>query len=191
MGLEALEREGAVLVEIDVPLVEHSSAMGILIVGSELLGGLLDLPSDRDLRTGEEVRLQLQLLRQVPVEDLLAAERLRPVLREQLARALREVDLLALPTTGEVAPRYPLDEDLQPVLDGDAMRAMVRYCFSANLTGLPAGSIPVGRLGDLPIGLQLIGDAWDEASVFAAMTHLERLGVSSLPPPSGFATLRH
>jgi aspartyl-tRNA(Asn)/glutamyl-tRNA(Gln) amidotransferase subunit A len=191
LALAALEREGAVLVELDVPLVEHSSAMGILIVGCELLGGMLDLPGDGSLRIGDDVRLQLQLLRQVAVEDLLAAERLRPVLREQLARALREVDLLALPTAGGVAPRYSLSEDLQPLLDGDAMRAMVRYCFPANLAGLPAGSIPVGRLGDLPIGLQLIGDAWDEASVFAAMAHLERLGVSSLPPPPSFAALGH
>ncbi len=114
---------------------------------------------------------------------------MRPVLRGQLARALREVDLLALPTTAGVAPRYPLAEDRQPLLDGSAMRAMVRYCFFANLAGLPAGTIPVGMVDGLPIGLQLVGDAWDEASVLAAMAHLERLGVSSLPAPSGFAAL--
>jgi len=189
LALAALEREGAILVELDVPLAAHATAMGILIVGCELVGGLLDLPDDRDLRVGEDVRLQLQLLRQVPVADLLAATRMRPVLREQLARALREVDLLALPSTAGVAPRYPLAEDRQPLLDGSAMRAMVRYSFCANLAGLPAGSIPVGRVGELPIGIQLVGDAWDEASVLAAMAQLERMGVSSLPAPPAFAPL--
>ncbi len=189
VALAALEREGAILVDLDVPLVAHATAMGILIVGCEMVGGLLDLPDDRDLRAGEDVRLQLQLLRQVPVEDLLAAERMRPVLREQLARALREVDLLALPSTADVAPRYPLAEDRHPLLDGSAMRARVRSSFFANLAGLPAGSIPVGRVGDLPVGLQLVGDAWDEASVLAAMAQLERLGVSALPPPPAFARL--
>ena len=145
LGLAALEREGAVLVEIDVPLIEHSTGMGILILGAELLGGLLDLPRDRDLRTGEDVRFQLQLLRQLALEDLLAAMRLRPVLREQLARALREVDLLALPTApAGLRPAIRSSEDLHPLLDGDATRAMVRYSFPAN-SGRPAGagSIPV------------------------------------------------
>ena len=187
LALAALEREGATLVEIDVPLVEHAGAMGILVVGSELVSGLLDLP--HDLRTGEDVRLQLQLLREVAVEDLLAASRMRPVLREQLAHALRSVDLLALPSVADVAPRYDLAEDRQPLIDGKAIRALVRYSFPASLAGLPAGSVPVGMIGDLPTGLQLIGDAWDEASVFAAMAHLERIGVTALPSPSGFANL--
>ena len=51
--------------------------------------------------------------------------------------------------------------------------------FMGNLTGLPASSAPVG--GDaqgLPVGLQLVGDAWDEATVLAATAHLERLGIA-------------
>jgi Asp-tRNA(Asn)/Glu-tRNA(Gln) amidotransferase A subunit family amidase len=36
----------------------------------------------------------------------------------------------------------------------------------------------------LPIGLQLVGDAWDEATVLAATAHLERLGVARAVRPS-------
>jgi aspartyl-tRNA(Asn)/glutamyl-tRNA(Gln) amidotransferase subunit A len=51
--------------------------------------------------------------------------------------------------------------------------------FLGNLTGLPAASAPVGcdAVG-LPVGLQLIGDAWDEATVIAGLAHLERIGVA-------------
>ena len=188
-ALAALEREGAVLVDVDVPLAAHSSAMGILIVGGELLGGLLDLPDDPGVRMGEDVRLKLQLLRDVPVEDLLAATRLRPVLREQLASALREVDVLALPAVPSVAPRYPLREDFEPLIDGRAMRTLMAYSFLASLAGLPACSVPAGMVEDLPVGLQLVGDAWDEASLFAVMSHLERLHVTALPGPAGRAAL--
>jgi Asp-tRNA(Asn)/Glu-tRNA(Gln) amidotransferase A subunit family amidase len=44
--------------------------------------------------------------------------------------------------------------------------------------------MPVGADGAaLPIGLQLMGDAWDEATVLAASAHLERIGVAVCPRP--------
>ena len=42
------------------------------------------------------------------------------------------------------------------------------YTISVNLAGLPAMSVPAGFIGGLPAGLQLIGQAFDEASLFAA-----------------------
>jgi aspartyl-tRNA(Asn)/glutamyl-tRNA(Gln) amidotransferase subunit A len=57
--------------------------------------------------------------------------------------------------------------------------------FLGNLTGLPALSAPVGLDEDrLPIGFQLVGDAWDEATVLAASAQLERLGVARVERPS-------
>jgi aspartyl-tRNA(Asn)/glutamyl-tRNA(Gln) amidotransferase subunit A len=62
-------------------------------------------------------------------------------------------------------------------LDARLVEAITRYTFLANLTGLPAGSVPVGTdANGRPIGLQLCGDAWDEATVLAAMAQLERSG---------------
>ena len=55
---------------------------------------------------------------------------------------------------------------------------------SWHLTGLPAGTCPVGKdASGLPIGFQLVGDAWDEAAVLGAMAHLERLGVARVERP--------
>jgi aspartyl-tRNA(Asn)/glutamyl-tRNA(Gln) amidotransferase subunit A len=41
--------------------------------------------------------------------------------------------------------------------------------------------------GGLPIGLQIVGDAWDEATVLAVGAHLERIGAASAkrPPVTG------
>jgi aspartyl-tRNA(Asn)/glutamyl-tRNA(Gln) amidotransferase subunit A len=66
---------------------------------------------------------------------------------------------------------------------------MTRFNFLGNLTGLPAGSAPVGMHDGLPLGLQIVGDAWDEASVLAVLAHLERLGISELPLPRGYVSL--
>ena len=61
---------------------------------------------------------------------------------------------------------------------------MCRFAFLANLTGLPAASMPVGRdENGLPIGFQLVGDAWDEATVLAAAAHLERIEVARVERP--------
>jgi aspartyl-tRNA(Asn)/glutamyl-tRNA(Gln) amidotransferase subunit A len=55
----------------------------------------------------------------------------------------------------------------------------------ANLTGLPALSAPVGLdEAKLPLGLQLVGDAWDEATLLAAAAHLERTGAARVERPT-------
>jgi aspartyl-tRNA(Asn)/glutamyl-tRNA(Gln) amidotransferase subunit A len=64
---------------------------------------------------------------------------------------------------------------------------MCRFNFLGNLTGLPALSAPVGLDEQkLPIGLQLVGDAWDEATVLAAAAHLERTGAARVERPPVF-----
>ena len=55
-----------------------------------------------------------------------------------------------------------------------------------NLTGLPCATVPVGVSEGLPVGLQLMGDAWDEATVFAGMATLERLGMCPPCVPPGY-----
>ncbi len=43
--------------------------------------------------------------------------------------------------------------------------------------------------GGLPIGLQIIGDAWDEVMVLSVLAHLERTGVAAARRPPGAVDL--
>jgi aspartyl-tRNA(Asn)/glutamyl-tRNA(Gln) amidotransferase subunit A len=63
---------------------------------------------------------------------------------------------------------------------------MCRFAFLANLTGNPAATAPVGVDADgLPVGLQIFGDAWDEAAVLQVIAHLERINAAIVRrPPS-------
>ena len=118
-------------------------------------------------------------------DEYLDAQRLRETLRDQVADALREVDVLALPTTASPAPPVTDAQARKGFVDSDAMNAMSRFAFLANLTGLPAASAPVGiDAQGLPVGLQLVGDAWDEATVLQAVAHLERTGAAKAPRPA-------
>jgi aspartyl-tRNA(Asn)/glutamyl-tRNA(Gln) amidotransferase subunit A len=95
---------------------------------------------------------------------------------------LRTVDVIAFPTTAMTAPRASASDAL---IDPGAMDGLCRFAFLGNLTGLPAGTAPVGRADDgLPVGLQIVGDAWDEAAVLQVLAHLERIGAARVEKPA-------
>ncbi len=188
-AVDALVREGATLVDVDVPLAPLANAIGMLVIGPEVAANLSDDLAVHGPRISDDLRLVLRLLSTMSSQEVAAAARTRAMLRRQLAAAMAGVDVLVMPTVAVPAPRYPLAEDGVAVSDADAIRGLCRYAFLGNLTGLPAGTVPVGMVDGLPAGLQILGDAWDEASVLAVMAHVERLGVGKLPRAPGWESL--
>jgi aspartyl-tRNA(Asn)/glutamyl-tRNA(Gln) amidotransferase subunit A len=189
-ALVALEAEGAVRVPIHIPLAGLAHPIGVMNIATETMGALTDDLLNHAAQMGDDLRLLLNIFERVTARDYLIATRTRAGLRRQVAAAIAGVDLLALPTTLTTAPAYPLSETGRAVSDDTATRNMCRFSFLANTTGLPAGTIPVGLDGQgLPIGLQLIGDAWDEASVIAAMAHCERAGIGDRQTSPGWKDL--
>jgi aspartyl-tRNA(Asn)/glutamyl-tRNA(Gln) amidotransferase subunit A len=97
---------------------------------------------------------------------------------------LREVGVLALPTTAGVAPSVTDAEMKHGFADTPALAAACRFAFLGNLTGLPCGTAPVGSgEAGLPVGLQILGDAFDEHTVLTVLAHLERIGVAAVRAP--------
>ncbi len=187
-ALKALEADGAVIVRVEMPLAGIAQAAGALIIASETTAALHEdfLAHGRDY--GDEMATIMQVMKRVPARDFLLASRVRTRLREQLAALYRErVDLLALPTAAGLAPKVAPDE--QDVVNAAATANMSRFAFLGNLTGLPAGTVPTGLIHTLPAGIQFMGDAWDEASVFAVMAHAERQGWAVLEAPPDFLDL--
>ena len=88
----------------------------------------------------------------------------RRVLQQRYALATRDVDLLACPSYGfERRPLGPWpDVGGRTTTFDDALR----YTMPFDILGLPAVSVPCGFSEDrFPIGLQLVGRAFDEATV--------------------------
>lgn len=100
----------------------------------------------------------------------LKAQQVRTLLRQDYERAFEACDIVALPTTP--TPAFRLGEKTD-----DPLKMYLEDVFtvSANLTGLPAISVPATRLaaGGLPVGVQLTGRMFDEATLFAAGRTLE------------------
>ncbi len=92
------------------------------------------------------------------------AQAVRTLIRQDFHEAFKEVDLIATPVTP--TPAFKLGEKSENPLQ---MYLSDIYTISVNLAGLPAISVPCGfNKGGLPIGLQLIGRAFEEETLLRA-----------------------
>ncbi len=100
--------------------------------------------------------------------DYIRAQRAKQAFEREMDALLRQVDALATPTLPVVAPRL-LDLERPLRVAGREERAgpaLVRLTFPFNISGQPALTLPCGfSESGLPIGLQLIGARFDEATL--------------------------
>jgi Asp-tRNA(Asn)/Glu-tRNA(Gln) amidotransferase A subunit family amidase len=125
--------------------------------------------------------------RLLPAHALVRVQRVRSLLRRELARVFGAVDLLALPTVPAPAP--PIENPTVTLPDGiePADRANVRQTGLGNLSGTPGINVPAGlHSSGLPVGLQLMGAWGTEARLLDAAKHIEqatsREFVDAVPP---------
>jgi aspartyl-tRNA(Asn)/glutamyl-tRNA(Gln) amidotransferase subunit A len=91
----------------------------------------------------------------------LKAQKTRTLIREDFNRVFKEVDAIITPTSPTPAFEFGSKSD-----DPISMYLSDIYTISTNLAGLPAISVPCGFTeANLPIGLQLIGPAFNESSL--------------------------
>ncbi|SFF47145.1 aspartyl/glutamyl-tRNA(Asn/Gln) amidotransferase subunit A [Fontimonas thermophila] len=93
----------------------------------------------------------------------LKAQKVRKLICEDFRRAFEQVDLVLGPTTTDVAFKLGAKTD-----DPVAMYLNDIYTIAANLAGIPAMSLPCGFVDGLPVGLQLMGNYFDEARLLNA-----------------------
>jgi aspartyl-tRNA(Asn)/glutamyl-tRNA(Gln) amidotransferase subunit A len=188
-AIEALRAEaGGEVREIDLPDLEAATLAALLIINSEASRGTTPERLNRlspELSPIARGTLKYRML--LPAAATAQAGLVRTLMRRRLAALFAEVDVIAWPTIPAPAP--PLEAPLVELPSGTstADQANVRGAALANLTGIPAISMPVGLSGEgLPIALQLQA-AWgaDELLLDAAEA-LERANgrrwVESLPP---------
>lgn len=99
----------------------------------------------------------------------LRAQKVRTLIRRDFLQAYQEVDALITPTSP--IPAFKLGEKSDPL----AMYLCDIYTIGVNLAGLPGISVPCGfTKSGLPIGLQLIGQPFQEADLLAIAHAYER-----------------
>jgi aspartyl-tRNA(Asn)/glutamyl-tRNA(Gln) amidotransferase subunit A len=112
----------------------------------------------------------------------LKAQKIRRLIAEDFKRAFASVDLLLGPTTP--TPAFGIGEKLD---DPIAMYLSDIFTIAVNLAGLPAISVPAGFLDGKPVGMQLIGNYFDEAGLLNAAHQYQQVTDWHLKFPPEFA----
>ncbi|MBI4086791.1 Asp-tRNA(Asn)/Glu-tRNA(Gln) amidotransferase subunit GatA [Candidatus Kaiserbacteria bacterium] len=186
-SLEALAKAGHTIVDISLPYMEKGLAAYYITVFAEISSNLarydgmrygLHVPG-KDLLCdyletrregfGKEVRRRILLGAYVLSSGYYdayyrKAEIVRTLMREELAAAYRDVDIIVTPTVPTPAYKIGEKEDPLSMYLGDI------YTVPVNLTGVPALSVPMGTVDrdgkSLPVGIQFIGPHAGEARLF-------------------------
>jgi len=90
----------------------------------------------------------------------LKAQKVRTLIKNDFERVFKKVDAVFTP----VSPFLPFKIG-EKIKDPLSMYLVDIYTVSVNLVGAPALSLPVGKIGNLPVGLQIIGRPFEEDKI--------------------------
>jgi aspartyl-tRNA(Asn)/glutamyl-tRNA(Gln) amidotransferase subunit A len=170
-----LEHLGAQVREVALKGMEETGELAGIITSGEALANHWNWINARAQDYGKDVSSRIIEAMNQRSSDYILAQMRRGKYAERLSQIFQLVDVLAVPTIPIATPRLGDDE---VVLGGrlETIRSsLLRLTRPANLSGLPAISLPCGFSRDgLPVGLQLIGKRWDEATLLRAAFAFEQ-----------------
>lgn len=175
-AVAVFEELGASSENMSLPTTEHSGAVFVASADVDAAAfheqWVRTRPDDYDWNT--RVRLESALL--TPSTAYLKAQRARAKIRRELLEALDRYDVLVFPTGPVTAPTLAASTGSPGgYYQGRSDLGRRRYTSPAALAGLPAISVPCGfSASGLPIGMQIVGRPFDEATVFHAARAYER-----------------
>jgi aspartyl-tRNA(Asn)/glutamyl-tRNA(Gln) amidotransferase subunit A len=171
-ALEIAESLGAIIVDLKVPDIASINIVGRIILMSEASALMERYLGDRE-KFGADVLALLDQGRLLPATDYVNAQRLRRVMQRDFSKLWEQVDLIFTPTAPIVAPVAGEATVMIDDVEEDTRIASTRFVRAFNVLGLPALSMPCGKSGALPIGLQIVGKAFAEPLIFRSGACLE------------------
>ena len=169
-ALKALEGAGAEVVEVDIRNIHGNISAQLTIESAEPSAYHQRWLRERPDDYGRDVRTLLEVGEMLLATHYLQAQRYRTLLRNEFLEAFTKVDVFLCPTLPFTAtPVGAMTVVIENGVEEDMLSAIMQYTGVPSLTGLPALAVPCGFDPDgLPIGMQLIGKPFDEATLFRA-----------------------
>ena len=184
-SIDELTKLGAEIKEIDLPHTKYAVPVYYIITPSEISSNLARFDGirygynssevenlaevylkNRGESFGNEVKRRIMVGAYVLSAGYydayyLRAQKVRTKIKEELDNELKNLDCILTPTSPHTAFKIGAQ-------DKDPLKMYLEDIFSApaSLAGLPAISLPCGFVNNLPVGMQLIGKRFDEASLF-------------------------
>lgn len=167
---------GAEIVEVSLPALRYMEASGMPILLAEASVAARHLLREQAELLDPATRHMLALGELLPATHYVIAQRARLMLCRQMRDLFRaeRIDALVSPTVPTTT--YAIEAALVADESGeDPMSAALKYMIPANVTGLPALSVPCGfSAAGLPIGVQFMGRPFEEALLFRLGRAYER-----------------
>ena len=204
-SLKALEDAGAELVEVDLPSIDLSVPTYYVVAPAECSSNLsrfdgvkyghrAEEPEDlldlycrsRGEGFGAEVKRRIMTGTYVLSAGYydayyLKAQKVRQLISRDFKNAFETVDVIAGPTAP--TPAFAIGEKTD---DPITMYLNDIYTIGANLAGLPGISIPCGMADGLPVGLQLVGPHFAEATILGCAHQYQQITDWHKACPEGF-----
>lgn len=191
-ALEVFKKLGAIVSEVTLPTMDYGAAVYFMLSRAEAASNLARFDGVRygyrssDAKTlrelyentraegfGHEVKRRILIGNYVlsaghADQYYESACTVRRMMRAEFLKALENVDLLFGPVSG--APAFKIGEL------GDPLQMDLQDYFTcpANLTKLPAVSVPCGFVENMPVSFQLLGKAFSEKEIFKTLYAYEQ-----------------
>ncbi len=179
-AIDKLKEAGARIVDVELPSLDKGIPTYYLNVYVEFFSATRKYDGRRygyriEDVCGEEVLRRITLGRYISQKEwqnrfYRRALQARSVIRNELLRALKDVDVLV----GPVVPDLPHKLGSK-IKDPRVLYAYDIFTVPANLAGVPAGSVPAGDVKGIPTGLQVIGKPLEDQRVLDVMAGFEAL----------------
>jgi aspartyl-tRNA(Asn)/glutamyl-tRNA(Gln) amidotransferase subunit A len=203
-GAEWLKAQGAQIVDVSLPHTKYALPAYYIVAPAEASSNLARYDGVRFGYRSKNVRDITELYEKSRAEGFgtevrrriligtyvlsagyydayyMRAQKIRALILRDFTEAFKKCDVLLTPATP--GPAFALgSKSADPV----AMYLNDVFTVTVNLAGLPGLAVPAGLTGDgLPLGLQIIGKAFDEATVLRAGRSIEQAaGFTAKPQP--------
>jgi aspartyl-tRNA(Asn)/glutamyl-tRNA(Gln) amidotransferase subunit A len=193
-AIKKAEENGAKIIEISLPNTEYAIACYYIIVPSEVSSNLARFDGIKYGLSNQESKELLDVYLKSRGEGFgneakrrilvgtyslssgyydayyKKAQEVRQLIKQDFKKAFEKVDLIFSPVSP--IPAFTIGEKADDPL---SMYLMDIYTCPLKLAGLPAISLPVGKIGKLPIGLQIIGNYFEESKILGCAEFLEKV----------------
>ena len=174
-AIETMRESGVEIREIELKRMRDTAYLATEITLAEAMAYHWQWLEKRPSDYGPDVRARMLAGRKQLSVTYVLAQQARRAYAEDFARAIEPVDVLLTPTIPVVAPRLDDREVSVGRAREDVRLALLRLTRPGNLSGFPSISVPCGFSAEgLPIGLQITGRPWGEATILRMAYGYER-----------------
>ena len=160
---QVLTELGVLITEVNVDFLREAALANAVMTQADGAAFHRERLKEHPDWFGADVRQRLETGAAFTSSEYVLARHTQTEVKRRCELLLNLYDVLILPTTPISAPVLEGEDALERA------RQLTRFTSPFNLTGLPALTVPCGFTKDgLPIGLQFVSRAWNEAGVLRA-----------------------